>query len=80
MKYPVWVKFVMNQVGLDDPHRSRNAKLSRRYQNMLISTLREEYGSFAPHCADGERLCDVLHKLDIASLSQLIRDYEARKV
>jgi hypothetical protein len=47
---------------------------------MLISTLRDEYGSFAPHCADGERLCDVLHKLDIASLSQLIRDYEARKV
>jgi hypothetical protein len=73
-------EFVMNRVGLDDPQRGRNAKLSPRYRNMLIGTLRKAYGSFAPHCADGERLCDVLHKLDIASLSQLIRDYEAKKL
>jgi len=56
------------------------AELSRKYGNALVGPLRKFYGSFAPHCADDEKLSDVLHKLDGASLSQLIRDYEAGKL
>ena len=70
----------MNSVGLDDPHRGRNAELSRKYGNALIGSLRKAYGSFAPHCADDEKLSDVLHKLDVASLSLLIRDHKAGKL
>ena len=67
----------MNRVGLDDPDRDRNAELSRKYGNALIGSLSKAYGSFAPHCEDHERLSDVLRKLDVASLSQLIRDHKA---
>ena len=70
----------MNRVGLDHPHRDRNVELSRKYGNALIGSLRKAYGSFAPHRADYERLSDVLHKLDVASLSQLIRDHETGKL
>jgi hypothetical protein len=70
----------MNRVGFDNPGRGRNLELSRKYGNTLIGPLRKTYGSFAPHCADDERLGDVLHKLDEASLSQLIRDHEAGKL
>jgi len=70
----------MNRVGLDNPHRDGNVELSRKYGNALIGPLRKTYGSFAPHCADDERLRHVLHKLDEASLSQLIRDHEAGKL
>jgi hypothetical protein len=70
----------MNRVGLDNLDRDRNVDLSRKYGNALIGSLRKAYGSFAPHCADYERLSDVLHKLDVASLSQLIRDHEAGKL
>jgi hypothetical protein len=70
----------MNRVGLDDSDRGRNAELSRKYGNALIGSLRKTYGGFAPHCADHERLSDVLHKLDVASLNQLIRDHRAGKL
>ena len=65
---------------MNDPHSGRNLELSRKYGNALIGSLRKAHGSFAPHCADNERLSDVLHKLDVASLSQLIRDHEAGKL
>jgi hypothetical protein len=71
---------VLNRVGLDNPDRDTNVELSRKYGNALIGSLRKVYGSFAPHCADYERLSDVLHKLDVASLSQLIRDHNAGKL
>ncbi len=71
---------VMNQPGLDNCHRDKEGELSRKYGNTLIGTLRKAYGSFAPHCAKSDRLSDVLHKLDEASLRQLIRDYEAGKL
>jgi hypothetical protein len=70
----------MSQIRLIDPHYDRNAELSRKYGSALIGSLRKAYGSFAPHCADYERLSDVLHKLDAASLSQLIRDHKAGKL
>jgi hypothetical protein len=70
----------MNRIGLDNPHRGRNVELSRKYGNALIGSLRKAYGSFAPHCADCERLSDVLHKLDVASLSLLMRDHKAGKL
>jgi hypothetical protein len=67
-------------IRLDDLHRGRNVELSRKCGSALIGSLRKVYGSFAPHCADDERLSDVLHKLDEASMSQLIRDHEAGKL
>ena len=70
----------MHQIRLIDPTYDRNAELSRKYGNALIGSLRKAYGSFAPYCADNERLGDVLHKLDAASLSQLIRDHRAGKL
>jgi hypothetical protein len=70
----------MNPIRLIDPHNDRNAELSRKHGNALIGSLRKAYGSFAPHRADNERLSDVLHKLDAASLSQLIRDHKAGKL
>jgi hypothetical protein len=57
----------------------RNVELGR-YGKALIGPLRKAYGSFAPHCADDERLSDVLHKLDEASLTLLIRDHVAGKL
>ena len=51
-------------IRLDDPHADRNVELSSKYGSALIGSLRKAYGSFAPHCADDERLSDVLHKLD----------------
>ena len=65
----------MNWIGLDDC-----AELSRKYGDALVGPLRKFYGSFARHCAYDEKLSDVLHKLDDASLSQLIRDYVAGKL
>ena len=67
-------------IRLDDPHGDRNVELSCNYGSALIGSLRKAYVSFAPHCADDERLSDVLHKLDKASISQLIRDHEAGKL
>ncbi len=70
----------MNQPGLDNRYRDEEVELSRKYGNTLVGTFRQAYGSFAPHCAKSDRLSDVLHKLDVASLRQLIRDYEAGKL
>ena len=47
---------------------------------MTVRTLREFYGSFAPHCADSERLSEVLEHLDEASLSQLLRDFKSGRL
>jgi hypothetical protein len=41
---------------------------------------REFYGSFAPHCADSEKLGEVFEDLDEASLSQLLRDFKSGKL
>jgi len=48
-------------IRLDDPHGDRNVELSCKYGSALIGSLRKAYVSFAPHCADDERLSDVLH-------------------
>jgi hypothetical protein len=39
--------------------------------------LRQLYGSFAPHCADSDKLGEVFEKLDEASLCQLLRDFRS---
>ena len=59
-------------------YREESGKISRKYGNTLIRTLRKTYGlGFAPGCADHAKLSDVLAKLDESSLSQLIRDHDA---
>jgi hypothetical protein len=35
-----------------------------RDTDVTVRILREFYGSFAPHCADNEKLSDVIPKLD----------------
>ena len=51
-----------------------------KYGNVTIRILREFYGSFAPHCANNEKLSDVISKLDVCSLTQLVRDYKSGKL
>ena len=48
-----------------------------QYGNITVRILREFYGSFAPHCADSEKLGDAIPKLDEASLTQI---FETTKV
>lgn len=45
--------------------------------NPLVGTLRKVYGhGFAGKFEDSDKLTDVLHKLDAASLSQLHKDHD----
>ena len=71
----------MKEPGLDRRHRDKNGEISRKHVNTLIRTLRKTYGKdFAEGCSDGEKLSDVLHKMDEPSLSHLVKDYEAGKL
>ena len=54
--------------------------INRKHGSIFIGTLRRTYDNFAPHCADNEKLGNVLHKLDVASLSDLVRDHKAGKL
>ncbi len=55
--------------------------IRRKHGKTLISTLRKTYGcNFLPHCGDGEELRNVFHKMDTASLTELIRDHKAGKL
>ena len=68
----------MKEPGLDDRHRDKNGQISRKHGNTLVGTLRKIYGfGFAGKFKDSDKLCDVLHKLDVASLSQLHNDHDA---
>jgi hypothetical protein len=65
----------MQQPGLDQRHRDKNGEISRKHGNTLISTLRQTYGpNFASGIPGHVKLSDVLHRLDEASLSQLVSD------
>jgi hypothetical protein len=55
-------------------------ELALKYGSISVRTLRDFYGSFAPHCADGQKLSEVLADLDGASLTQLIRDYKSGRL
>ena len=55
-------------------------EIGLKYGNVTIRILREFYGSFAPHCADSEKLGDVFQKLDVYSLTQLVSDYSSGKL
>ena len=69
----------MKEPGLDHRHRDGNGEISRKHGNTLVRTLRKIYGAgFAPGCIDEEKLSDVLHEFDEASLSQLHRDHDGR--
>jgi hypothetical protein len=59
---------------------NRLGEIGIRYGSVTIRALREFYGSFAPHCADSEKLGEVLEDLDEASLSQLLRDFKNGKL
>jgi hypothetical protein len=62
-------------------HQNETAnELALKYGSISVRTLREFYGSFAPHCADGEKLSEVLTDLDGASLTQLVRDYKSGRL
>jgi hypothetical protein len=61
-------------------HRDRLGEIALRHGSISVRSLREFYGSFAPHCADNEKLGEVLADLDEASLTQLIRDYKNGKL
>jgi hypothetical protein len=64
-------------MAVDARHRDKNGEIGRKHGSTLIRTLRKSYGSgFAEGCSNGEKLSDVLHKLDEPSLSKLVQDHE----
>ena len=54
--------------------------LALKYGSITVRTLRDYYGSFAPHCADESELGEILPGLDVASLTQIIRDYKSGRL
>jgi hypothetical protein len=69
----------MQQPGLDHRHRDKSGEISRKHGNTLVRTLRRIYGAdFARGLNDTDKLSDVLQTLDEPSLSNLIRDHQAR--
>ena len=68
----------MAEPGLDGRHRDKNGEISRKHGNTLVSTLRGIYGQgFAPGFGANSKLSDVLHELDVPSLTKLVHDHEA---
>ena len=64
----------MQEPGLDNRHRDKNGEISKKHGNTLISTLRQTYGqSFAPGQPGHKKLSEILHELDVGSLSHLIK-------
>ncbi len=64
----------MEEPGLDNRHRDKNGEISTKHGNTLISTLRQTYGqSFAPGQPGHKKLSEILHELDVGSLSQLVK-------
>ncbi len=56
-------------------------ELALNYGSITVRTLRDYYGSFAPHCADDySELGEILPNLDVASLTQVIRDYKSGRL
>jgi hypothetical protein len=52
------------------------SELALKYGSISIRTLGDFYGSFAPHCADNSKPSEVFAYLDVASFTQVIRDYK----
>lgn len=70
---------IMKESALENRHRDKNGEISRKHGNTLVRTLRKIYGSdFAPGCPDEEKLSNVLHKFNEASLSRLHKDHDGR--
>ena len=65
-------------MAVDARYRDKDGEMSRKHGSTLIGRLRISYGrGFAQGCADGEKLSDVLAKLDERSLYKLVRDYKS---
>ena len=63
------------QPGLDNRRSDRNGEIAKKHGDTLVSTLRQTYGAeFAPGRPGHEKLKDMLHDLDEASLTHLIHD------
>jgi hypothetical protein len=56
------------------------SELVLKHGSITVRTLRDYYGSFAPHCADDSELGAILPDLDVASLTQVIRDYKSGRL
>jgi hypothetical protein len=50
------------------------SELALNYGSLRVRALRDIYANFAPHCADDLKLREVLADLDVASLTQVLRD------
>lgn len=68
----------MSETGLDDRYRGKNGAIASNHGHTLVRTLRKAYGvSFGRGCSENSTLSEVLHRLDVPSLSALIRDHGA---
>jgi hypothetical protein len=60
-------------------HRD-DGKISHKYGDTIIRTLRETYGgNFAPFEDTNSRLAAVLHRLDEPSLLKLVNDLDGQR-
>ena len=64
----------MEEPALDNRHRDKNDEISKKHGNTLVWTLRQTYGlGFAPGQPGHKKLSEILHELDVDSLSQLVK-------
>jgi hypothetical protein len=69
INYQVWRRVI--------DRRNKSDEIRQKHGNTLVSTLRRIYGdNFAQGFRGDEKLRDVLDRLDLVSLCELVRDYE----
>ncbi len=65
---------MLNHHGFDGQNRSAPGRITAKHGQTRIGTLRQIFGrGFAETAPDSAKLKDVLHKLNMSSLSQLYR-------
>jgi hypothetical protein len=62
------------------PYSDPIEEIRLRYGFVSVGSLREIYRRFAPHCADSKSLGEILSDLDIASLTQILRDFKSGRL
>lgn len=65
-------------IEIDEGRIESCRQLRKKYGDASVAVFRRIYGvHFAPHCTEGEKLKDVLDKLDVESLTHLTIDEKA---
>lgn len=65
---------MVGPIGLDGRHRDKNGQIAKKHGNSLVETLRKTYPGFAPNEDGRTKLIDILHRLDVPSLTKLVHE------